>query len=160
MHISNNVLDIHNGGINPFTLSNRRGMCSLESFPSRRPVLDVVVLYLHSSTIVTSSCVHSDRRPHASVVARPTTAPDAKRGQFLQPDITIDTASVCQGVAGKWVIIDVRFKSQYLGFSNDFNATKLSLFLGFIIYASSLWLINYVIINHQHHLNKTNMLVV
>ena len=32
MHTSSNFLDIHNDGINPFTLSTRREMCSLESF--------------------------------------------------------------------------------------------------------------------------------
>ena len=35
MHTSDNFQDIHNGDINPFTLSNRREMCSLESFSSR-----------------------------------------------------------------------------------------------------------------------------
>ena len=35
MHTSDNFLDVHNDGINPFTLSTRRDMCSLESFPSR-----------------------------------------------------------------------------------------------------------------------------
>ena len=35
MHTSYNFLDIHNDGINPFTLSIRREMCSLESFSSR-----------------------------------------------------------------------------------------------------------------------------
>ena len=34
MHTSDNFLDIHNDGINPFTLSTRREMCSLESFSS------------------------------------------------------------------------------------------------------------------------------
>ena len=52
---------------------------------------------------------YSDGWPHACVVARPTTAPGAKCGQFLQPDITIDTASVCRDVTGKLVIIYIRF---------------------------------------------------
>ena len=35
MHTSDNFLDIHNDGMNPFRLSARSEMCSLESFSSR-----------------------------------------------------------------------------------------------------------------------------
>ena len=60
IYTSDNFLDIHNDGINPFMLSNRREMCSHERFFFFTWVLDVVVVYLHSSTIVTSLHVQSD----------------------------------------------------------------------------------------------------
>ena len=59
MPTSDNFLDIHNDDINPVTLLNRHEMCSLEKFFFMW-VLDMAVLCLHSSTIVMSSCVHSD----------------------------------------------------------------------------------------------------
>ena len=58
MHNSDNFLDIHIDGINAFTLSNRREMCSRKLFFTR--VLDVVVLCLHYSTIMMLLWVQRD----------------------------------------------------------------------------------------------------
>ena len=58
LHTSDNFLDIHNGGTNPFTPSNRCEICSPNFFFMW--VLHLVVQCICSSTIVKSSCKHSD----------------------------------------------------------------------------------------------------
>ena len=61
MHTSDNSLDIHSDGINPFTLSNHREMCSLQRFSSRGcltwPCFDYnrLLLWRHCTCIATYS---------------------------------------------------------------------------------------------------------
>ena len=46
MHTSDNFLDIQNGGLNPFTRSNLREMCSFHSFSSRECLTRSCFVYI------------------------------------------------------------------------------------------------------------------
>ena len=80
---------------------------------------------------------------------------------MTKPGVTTVTESVCPGATEMLIVVTPILKRWYLGYITGFDATKSCMFLCFIVYPSSLRLINDAIINHlyvkqkRHWHNKT-----